>query len=286
MGRVRVFVLVFVAIALCGCSSSAPAARQFELEGQILDVRHASHEVLIKHGDIQGFMPGMTMPFKVKDARLLDDKAAGDLVRASLVVAEGDAWIATLEKTGSAAVVEPVSIPASAFVTPAKPGDVAPDASLSDHMGESLTLAGWRGSAIAVTFIYVRCPLAQFCPLLDRRFAQVQASIRSDPRLAGRARLLSISFDPDSDTEARLRAHAARLDVDPAIWRFATAPRAIVDRLAAQYGVSVVREKDGTITHNMRTAVIGTDGRIVSIHESSDWTADRIVTDMRRALAE
>lgn len=286
MGLAGLFALSFVTLALCGCSASAPAARQFELEGQILDIRRPTREVLIKHGDIKGFMPGMTMPFKVKDARLLDGKATGDLVRASLVVAEGDAWIATLVKTGTAAVVDPVSIPPSAFVTPARAGDAAPDAPLTDHTGQPLSLAAWRGSAVAVTFIYVRCPLPQFCPLLDRRFAEVQAAIRSDSRLAGRARLLSISFDPDSDTEARLHAHATRLEADPAIWRFATAPREIVDRLAAQYGVSIVREKDGTITHNMRTAVIGADGRVVSIYASSDGTAERIVADLRQALAE
>ena len=286
MGLARLAMLTIIILACGACTSSFPAARQFELDGQILDIRHASNEVLIKHGDIKGFMPGMTMPFKVKDARLLDDKVAGDLVRASLMVAESEAWIATLEKTGSAAVVAPVAIPASAFVTPAKSGDAAPDATLRDHMGQPLTLAAWRGSTIALTFIYVRCPLAQFCPLLDQRFAEVQRAIKSDSRLAGRARLLSISFDPDADSEARLHAHAARRQADPAIWRFATAPREIVDRLAAQYGVSVVREKDGTITHNMRTAVIAADGRVVSIHESSDWTAEQIVADMRRALAE
>jgi protein SCO1/2 len=271
MGLAGLFALSFVTLALCGCSASAPAARQFELEGQILDIRRPTREVLIKHGDIKGFMPGMTMPFKVKDARLLDGKATGDLVRASLVVTEGDAWIATLVKTGTAAVVDPVSIPPSAFVTPAQAGDAAPDAPLTDHTGQPLSLAAWRGSAVAVTFIYVRCPLPQFCPLLDRRFAEVQAAIRSDSRLAGRA---------------RLHAHATRLEADPAIWRFATAPREIVDRLAAQYGVSIVREKDGTITHNMRTAVIGADGRVVSIYASSDGTAERIVADLRQALAE
>ena len=76
--------------------------------------------MLIKHGDIKNFMPGMTMPFKVRDARLLDGKAAGDLVTAQLMVAPTEAWLAALEKTGTAPLEAPASMPPAAFVTPAR----------------------------------------------------------------------------------------------------------------------------------------------------------------------
>jgi protein SCO1/2 len=274
-----------LALMLQGCSSPPAAPRQYELQGQILAIRPEQNEVLIKHGDIKGFMPGMTMPFKVRDAALLDQRAAGDLVTATLMVADTEAWIATLVKTGEAPVVETAAIPAAAFVTPLKPGDVAPDTGLIDDTGGPLSLADWRGSAVAVTFIYVRCPLPEFCPLLDRRFAEVQRLIADDAGLRGRARLLSVSFDPDADTPARLRAHAEKLRADPAIWRFATAPRDVVDRFAATFGVNVIREADATITHNMRTAVIGPDRRVTSVHEGSHWTPGQIADDMRRALA-
>jgi protein SCO1/2 len=136
----------------------------------------------------------------------------------------------------------------------------------------------------AVTFIYLRCPLPQFCPLLDRRFVEVQRLITEDATLRDRARLLSVSFDPDADTPARLQAHAEKLRANPAIWRFATAPREIVDRFAATFGVNVIREQDSTITHNMRTVVIGPDRRVVSVYEGSDWTPAQIADDMTRAL--
>jgi protein SCO1/2 len=256
------------------------------LEGQILAIRPDDNEVLIKHGDIKGFMPGMTMPFKVRDAELLQGKTPGDLVKATLMVAETDAWIATLDKTGSAPLDEPANMPAAAFVMPLRPGDAVPDTALTDHLGNPLSLADWRGKAVVVTFIYVRCPLPQFCPLLDRRFAEVQRAMSADTALAARSRLLSVSFDPDADTTERLRAHADRLKADSTIWRFATAPREIVDRFAAQFGVNVIREPDGTITHNMRTTVVGPDGRVVSVYEGSEWTTEQIVTDLRRAVSE
>ena len=274
-----------LALLIQGCTSAPEAPRQYELEGQILAIRPEQNEVLIKHGDIKDFMPGMTMPFKVRDPALLVGRLPGDLVKASLRVAETDAWLASLEKTGAAPLTDTATIPAASFVTPLKPGDLAPDTALVDQTGGSFSLADWSGSAAAVTFIYVRCPLPQFCPLLDRRFAEVQRLITEDAALRERAQLLSVSFDPDVDTPPRLEAHARTLRADPAIWRFATAPREVVDRFAATFGVNVIREPDSTITHNMRTVVIGPDRRVVSVYEGSDWTPADITSDMQRVLA-
>ena len=287
----RTVVLIGLA-CMYGCSSTAPGARQYELEGQILAIRAEDNEVLIKHGDIKGFMPGMTMPFKVRNPGLLEGKQAGDLVRASLTVADTDAWLETLEKTGSAPLAETAVIPPASFVAPLKAGDEPPSTPLTDQNGNELTVSslvnpeGATAGPVAVTFIYIRCPLPQFCPMLDRRFAEVQRGIKADPALASRARLLSVSFDPDADTTERLRAHAARLQADPQIWRFATAPRETIDRFAAKFGVNVIREQDGTITHNMRTTVIGANGRVVKVYEGGEWTAMQLLDDMRGSLAQ
>ncbi len=240
----------------------------------------------IKHRDIPRFMPGMTMPFKVRDRRLLSGRRPGDLITATLVVEDTDAWLATLEKTGTAPLPDtpPPPTPA-AGVGLLSPGLPAPETRLIDQDGQSLSLADWRGSVVAVTFIYTSCPLPQFCPMMDRRFAEVQRLVRADASLAGRVRLLSVSFDPDVDTPAALGAHAAVLGADSAIWRFATASAPEIDRFAASFGVNVIRETDRTITHNLRTAVIGPDGRVAAIYDGSVWTAGELVAELRSARA-
>jgi len=94
-----------------------------------------------------------------------------------------------------------------------------------------------------------------------------------------------VSFDPDADSPAVLSAHAAKLGADPHLWHFATAPRAVVDRFAASFGVNVIRETDTTITHSMRTAVIDPDGNVAAVHDGTEWTAEEIVADLQRALS-
>ncbi|MGE3491715.1 MAG: SCO family protein [Vicinamibacterales bacterium] len=261
-------------------------ARSYELQGQVLAVRPETNEILVKHEDIKGFMPAMTMPYKVKEPALLTDRVAGDLITATLQVDPELAWLSAITKTGSAPIPEDAitKIPAAAGVLLLKPGDVVPDTPLLDQEGASLTLSELRDTAVVVTFIYTRCPLPQFCPLMDRRFAEIQTLAAADPDLRGRVRLLSISFDPANDRAAVMRAHAAKAGADPAVWRFATAPEDTVDRLAAEFGVNVIRESDGTITHNLRTAVVDPRGRIVSIHDSNAWSASSIVDELKAAV--
>ena len=73
--------------------SRTPPAKEYQLQGQILDIKPETGEVLVKHGDIPGFMPAMTMPYKVGDAKMLADKQPGDLITATLVVGETEAHL-------------------------------------------------------------------------------------------------------------------------------------------------------------------------------------------------
>ena len=66
---------------------------EYELRGQILAVDSVRGEITIKHEDIKGFMPGMTMPFKVRDGALLVGRTPGDLVRATLVVEDSTGYL-------------------------------------------------------------------------------------------------------------------------------------------------------------------------------------------------
>jgi protein SCO1/2 len=208
------------------------------------------------------------------------------LITATLKVASDGAFLTAITKTGTAPVPAdaPTTIPVAAGVAILKAGDQAPDTTLTDQDGKPLSLADFKGSAVALTFIYTRCPLPQYCPLLDRRFSEVQGLVAADPELRGKVRLVSVSFDPKFDRAEVLNAHAKKLGADPDVWRFATADERTVDRFAVQFGVNVIREKDDTITHNLRTAVIDPAGRVTAILENNEWTADTLARALEDAL--
>lgn len=286
MMRARTIIaLTAVAISLtCG---RAPETHTYQLTGQILVVKPETKEVLVKHQDIPGFMPAMTMAYAVKDAAIIKDRVAGDLITATLRVAPDGAVLTAITRTGSAPLPDDArtTIPAATNVHILQAGDAVPDTRLTDQDNRPVALTDLKGSAAAITFIYTRCPLPQFCPLIDRRFAEVQTMAAADPALAGKVQLLSVSFDPKSDRPETLRDHAKKLDANPAVWRFATTDEETVDRFAAQFGVNVIRETDGTITHNLRTAVIDPTGHVTAVVDNNAWSADELIRALKDALA-
>lgn len=268
-------------VVSCLTSQACSRARQYELRGQILAVDRGRQEITITHEDVRGFMPGMTMPFKVRDARLLEGWAAGDLVKATLVVEDRTAYLSSVERTGHAKLTGP---PPAPRVDILEPGQPVPDVRLTDEAGTTRTLSDWRGRIVAVTFTYTRCPLPDFCPRMDRHFKQVQNEILADARLRDRIALLSVSVDPAFDTPQVLAAHAKHAGADPRVWRFVTGERDAIAAFASRFAVSVLRDgsEAADITHNLRTAVIASDGTLLTILNGNDWTP----ADLMKALRQ
>jgi protein SCO1/2 len=265
-------------LLLSGCVRG----REYELRGQVLAVDRARQELTIKHGDIRGFMPGMTMPFKVRDAKLLAGRAPGDLVTATLVVGDDAAYLSAVSTTGHAALTE---APPARLMDVLEDGAAVPDVRLTDASGARRSLSDWRGRVLAVTFIYTRCPLPDFCLRMDQNFAAVQRALLEDAALRDRAALLSISFDPQHDTPAVLAEHARHAGADARVWQFATGDEDSVARFAGRFGISVFREGTAPegLTHNLRTAVIKPDGTLLTILNGNDWTAATLLDAVRHA---
>lgn len=266
-----------VAVLLAACQRQPPT-RQYELQGQILGIEASRNEVLIRHDAIKGFMPAMTMPFTVKDAGVLSGKQPGDLVTATLVVGETSAHLSSLTRTGRAPLdAGTVAVPTAVLV----PGDLVPDATLVDQDAQPRTISSFRGHRVAVTFIYTRCPLPDFCPLMDRHFAAVHKTIQQDDGLRD-VRLVSVTLDPAFDTPAVMKRHAARFKADPAVWSFLTGDPEEVAAFSHALGIYTERDlgTGANLTHNLRTAVIDADGRLVNVHSGNDWTPADLVADL------
>jgi protein SCO1 len=233
-------------------------------------------------------MPGMTMTFRVADRAVLAERVPGDLIEATLSVTESSAVLRNVRKVGFADLTPPAAAAAAASgFELLKPGDEVPDQQFVDEAGEPRRLADWRGKTLAVTFIYTRCPIPTFCPMMDRNFAAVQKRAADDSTLRGRVKLLSVSFDPAHDTPAVLRAHASKVGANSEAWSFLTGDRDRIDRFAARFGVSIVRDVKSPIdvTHNLRTAVIGPDGRLTQVFTGNDWTPAQLVEALKSVAA-
>src|SRR5437867_8729024 len=76
--------LVIAGQVSCGRRQSEKEQR-FEIKGKVVSLDKRGSTVTIAHEAIRGYMDAMTMPFSLKDERLLRDLAEGDSVQATLV---------------------------------------------------------------------------------------------------------------------------------------------------------------------------------------------------------
>ncbi len=284
MGRLAA-TCITLALAGAACSSEPPA-RKYELTGQVLVVHEKTNHLTVKHEDIPGFMPGMTMNFPVAPAALMAGRAPGELIRATLEVTDTTGVITAITRTGMAPV--PAADAESMAAVMLNIGDHVPDTAFIDQQDKRRSISEWKGYITVLTFIYTQCPLPTYCPLMDQNFTTIQRSAAEDPVLRGKIRLVSVSFDPAVDTPAVLRAHAARRKADPAVWTFLTGDLATVERFAAKFGVSTKRPAADSkeITHNLRTAIIGLEGRILKLYSGNEWTPSTMLADLRAAIRE
>jgi protein SCO1/2 len=111
----------------------------------------------------------------------------------------------------------------------------------------------------------------------------MQRPLKTDPALAS-VHLVTVSFDPITDTPPVLKAHAKALGADLSRWTFLTGDRDEIDRFSARFGVSVGRALSDPrdITHNLRTAIVDAEGKLVKVYTGNDWTPEQILDELRK----
>ena len=236
-------------------------------------------------------MEPMVMTYKFKPTSTLRQLSPGDSISAELVVvdhdprdeADGEFWLENVKVTGHAPQT-PANGPKS-FHFPA-PGEEVPDFAFTNQDGKPVSIKQFRGKVLMVTFIYTRCPFADFCPRMSSNFESIYKQIGSDPSLAD-IHLLSVSFDPEHDKPKVLRDYGFSVahTRDAALfrrWQFA-APKATDLPKIADYFALTVKPEGGLITHNLSTAVIGPDGKIVNWYHGGDWQVSDLIKDAASA---
>ena len=269
---------------------SAPATGSFiqayATRGVIKELKPDGQTVVITHEEIPGYMPAMTMPFTVHDPKELASLQAGDTIAFQLIVSGDDGWIEQLVKQDvEPAPTLPGPLRIVRDVEPLKEGDLLPAYSFTDENGQPLALAQFKGRALALTFIFTRCPFPTFCPLMSRNFTETQAKLKQ--AALTNWHLLTLSFDPQYDTPAVLKTYAAAQHADPARWNFLTGNLTDITAITEQFGVQFWRENPAEpISHNLRTVVVNTQGRIQKILPNNNWTSDELVAEMVKAAAK
>src|SRR5438477_10033966 len=152
MRTVTAFSLGFV--LLTSACTATPDRREYKLQGQIISIAPDHTDATIKHEDIKGFMPAMTMPYKVREAKEYENLAPGDLINATLVIVSNDAYLKDVKKVGNAPLEKPPAEAAAPSASSAfellKVGQPVPNGKFVNQDGKPVNLDAFRGSALLV----------------------------------------------------------------------------------------------------------------------------------------
>jgi protein SCO1/2 len=243
----------------------------------------------IRHEEIPGYMAAMTMAFEVRDTNELAGLEAGDTVAFRLHVTETDGWIDQIRKLDVPRTnLLPTRGPFRFVrdVEPLAPGDPLPRYVFTNQFGRAFSTEDFKGRALAITFIFTRCPYPTFCPRMSDQFAEAQRRLLARAGGPTNWHLLTISFDPDFDTPEVLRRYAEARGADPAHWTFATGDLVDITAIGEQFGLEFWRDPAaGGINHNLRTVVVDARGRVQTIWPENKWTADQLVEELIKAAS-
>ncbi len=258
--------------------------QSYPASGVVEQIAPDQRQVTIHHQAIPGYMMEMTMPFPVNDTNELEGVSAGDKIAFTLVVGRTNAWVENIQRVGHTdkAITDSMPVTGDRFTT-LKPGDMLPNGNLVTEDGRQIHFSDLRGSAVAFTFFFTRCPLPNYCPLMNRNFDQARALLLATTNAPTNWLFLSISFDPEFDTSQVLSEYADEFrGTNAAHWLFAGATTNTLARLVPRLGLMVMRQGN-SLSHNLRTVVLDPQGRIYQQFNGNQWTAQQLAEALRAA---
>ncbi|TVQ94101.1 MAG: hypothetical protein EA397_03040 [Deltaproteobacteria bacterium] len=248
------------------------------LEGEVISVKSET-EVVIQHEEIPGLMRPMTMPFTVRNPKLLQGLKPGDRVYGRLIVEEEGWYLAHLRKQPGARARSAGPSKASADLPPAplRPGKTLDgyDVPLAD--GDTFRLGEGQRGPVLLTFLYTTCPQPEFCPAIANKLQKIQAGLQP-----GEATLLAITIDPEGDSPKVLREYAEVVVADPKIWRFGRVDDKTLTALAGHAALTVDTATGSTeILHSIRFLVLDASGRLIERYDDARFPTDRVIEQLK-----
>lgn len=265
-----------------GEADPAPSATVYPVLGVVQKRMDDPAMLLIDHREIPGFMPRMIMPFRARDAAEFADLEPGMEVTLDFHVTETDSWATNVIATGETGPITLDEENDNRKLLGV--GDPLPDHEFLDENGSLVRLSDYHGMPVAITFVFSRCPVPEYCPRMMNHFAGLVAKLEADPEAPETYHLLTISFDTENDSPELMKTWAAAYGHRPdQPWSLLTTPHAeVIDSIGAQVGLRF-GEVNGTLQHNLRTIVLDRKGTIRTLYTDETWAIDDLVAALKGA---
>ena len=140
-----------------------------------------------------------------------------------------------------------------------------PNIYLLDTKGNYFLIQDYSEKIVLVDFIFTKC--RSVCPIITQNFKKLHTRLKRS-LMAKNVVLLTISFDPDSDTPPVLARYSKAVGADTHDWIFATVENKLqLQVLLDTFGIVVIPSPDGQFEHNAAIHLVDRSGRLAKIFD-------------------
>jgi protein SCO1 len=227
----------------------------------------------------------MVMTFPVRDEKMGEGLRPGVMVEFSLVADGDESYAENLQiKPFESLELDPTEarrfkLMENSIASKTDAADVlhvgqsVPDFQLTDQNRERIALSQFAGKVVAITFIYTRCPLPNYCVRLSNNFGLLQR--RFKPRMGQDLILLTVMIDPAHDQPESLKSYASTWKADPRYWHFLTGPIETIQRVCKGFDMAFYPD-EALYVHSFHTVVIDRGGNLAANLEGNDFSAQQL----------
>ena len=269
---------VLFALAVGEAQTTHPAS------GLVLKIDPGKHLITISCQEIPGYMEAMVMTFQMRPSQRIEGLAGGVNVDFTISADKNESFaddirvhpFQSLELDPTQArrlkLMEHLISP-TANSQAIGSGQTVPDFYLTDQSQRSIKLSQLSGKVVALTFIYTRCPLPDYCFRLTNNFGQLQKRFRT--HMGNDLVLLSIVIDPAHDQPTALADYAKTWKADSHSWHFLTGPLPEIEKVARSFDMNFYPD-EALFVHSFHTVVIDREGKLVANLEGNSFSAKQL----------
>lgn len=159
----------------------------------------------------------------------------------------------------------------------------APDFELINQDNKTVRLSDFSDRVVVISFMYIKCPMANMCPLTTKQFKMLQESLGDE--FGEKVMLLLITFDPEADVPGALKKYGELYGADFSNWNFLTGSQEAIDKICDDYGI-IVREREpgDVIPHSMMTFLIDQKGNTRKEYLGNNWEPESVKEHIARLI--
>lgn len=130
-----------------------------------------------------------------------------------------------------------------------------------------------NGRLKVVAFFYTACP--DVCPFTMSDLKEVYDEVEGGGVLEDKVEFVSITLDPDEDTDERIKRYARSFDADQKGWQWLRGTEEQTSEVTAQFNMRRLKLDDNQIVHSTTLYLIDPNHQIRGTYAMATYT-DRV----------